>query len=170
FPTSVLLPGIHFVDSGSEYFYSLDLAKTDIDDSGASHIEGLGGLRVLSIAHTNITEKGVEAILQKHVWLSSIDLTGVSISNHCLGRAKGSLLESIVLRGTPIDDSAGPHLATRVGLASLDLSFTGITNRMLEDIGKIRSLKSLRLAGTRITDGGLKELAKLSQLISLDLN
>ena len=78
-----------------------------------------------------------------------------------LTRAKS--LRSITLSSETLTDEGIAYL---LGLPHLDLfrlnDGTGVTDRSLESLGQIRTLKHLQLNETQITDAGLEHIAKFA--------
>lgn len=78
-------------------------------------------------------------------------------------------LERLLLEGTSVDDAAVARLHRWPKLASLDLSYTKITDDGLRDLASM-PLRHLRLAGLEVGDAGLEAISRLGTLAVLDLD
>jgi hypothetical protein len=81
-------------------------------------------------------------------------------------------LQRLYLARTHVDDTALARLASRPGLAGLevlDLEDCAIGDTTVQQLGAFRELHAVNLAGTRISDVGGAQLGRLTKLSIVDL-
>ncbi|CAJ1942982.1 unnamed protein product [Cylindrotheca closterium] len=125
---------------------SLDLADTDLSDSGMRHLAKFTKLKRLSLFYCNVSNSGLHHLAQ---------LTS---------------LESLNLDSRDIGDEGLYHLRHLKNLKALDIFSGRITDSGCALISKIKSLESLELCGGMISDLGCAMLASLENLTSLNLS
>eukprot|EP00526_Cylindrotheca_closterium_P006869 CAMPEP_0113605442 /NCGR_PEP_ID=MMETSP0017_2-20120614/2331_1 /TAXON_ID=2856 /ORGANISM="Cylindrotheca closterium" /LENGTH=743 /DNA_ID=CAMNT_0000513935 /DNA_START=1382 /DNA_END=3613 /DNA_ORIENTATION=+ /assembly_acc=CAM_ASM_000147 len=125
---------------------SLDLADTDLSDSGMRHLAKFTKLKRLSLFYCNVSNTGLRHLGQ---------LTA---------------LESLNLDSRDIGDEGLYHLRHLKNLKALDIFSGRITDSGCSMISKIKSLESLELCGGLISDLGCAMLASLENLTSLNLS
>lgn len=76
----------------------------------------------------------------------------------------GYVLETLILRASPIDGSGLIHLECLPELKVLDLSDTRVTDCALKHLTRLKHLERLGLEHTPVTDKGLRYLEKLDTL------
>lgn len=172
------------------------LAATQISDEGLRWVGQLPALRALDLSATAITGRGLGYLDRLQV-LTTLDLSGCvnlradGLAGLRLMRALAELrlarcgmltdsslvhlrplvgMRALNLEGLNITDASLLYLAGMTVLASLDLSWTPMSDRGLARLTDLRGLQSLSLSGTQITDAGLMSLAELPDLAYLDLS
>lgn len=125
---------------------SLDLADSDLSDSGIRHLAKFTKLKCLSLFYCNVSDSGLRHLAQ---------LTS---------------LETLNLDSRDIGDEGLHHLRHLKNLKALDIFSGRITDSGCFMISKIKSLESLELCGGMISDLGCAMLASLENLTSLNLS
>jgi len=136
----------HLSDGVVPNLTALDLADTDVTDTGMAHISKFTKMTRLSLFYCNISNAGL-----RH--LSSM-----------------TTLEALNLDSREIDDEGLSYLCCLNRLKSLDLFSGRITDAGCVHLSKIKSLESLELCGGGIADRGCSNLASLENLTSLNLS
>ncbi len=136
------LTGKHISASRFPSLRSLHCYFSAIDDAGMAEIGQLSNLRTLDVQHSRVTDAGVAAISSlEH--LKSIDLANTEVT----GAGIGALRD----------------------LEDVDLSFTYLTDEVLEEIGRLRGLRVLSMSDcVFVTDNGMKALAHHPQLENIN--
>jgi Leucine-rich repeat (LRR) protein len=185
---------------------TLDLEETPLTEAGLKEVAGLKNLQALNLAQTKVTNDGLKA-LARCKRLQSLDLSRTQVTGAGLKPLeKLKRLRTLSLSEIPITDEglkvvsnlknlqrlylfsqmkyADPALkrlarVTEKGLeelgrldklVSLQLSGLPVTNEVLEELAeKLENLQELELADTEVTNKGLTALAKLGTLQELNL-
>lgn len=156
------------------FIVELDLAYAEVQDEDARHLAScttvLPALRTLSLSHTRISNRGIQALAQAGLLqqLEALKLAKMSITEtamECL-KGLGNLRELLV---SYINDAGAKAIADANldSLESLAIPDSRVTNRGLGVLldGLPASLASVRLIGGRdISDQGLKSLERLHDL------
>ena len=160
---------------------ALDLEVCDgVTDASCGVLAGMSNLRALILKKTafepaRVTDDGVLQ-LAKLQHLELLDLYANSVTDagvEHLGRMQS--LRSLDLSLVAITDKALPHLADLPNLEHLSLLFSEgfagptVTDKGLQSLARVKSLRSLNLTAARITDAGLEPLKRLTQLEELRL-
>lgn len=142
-----------------------------VSDEGLKHLANLTGLRLLVLWGNPISGHGVESLsgLKR---LRHLDLSRTQVTDRRLA-GLGSLtgLERLDIANNPqLDGSFRAYVADLPNLQSLVLRGSGITDSALSHLKDARNLQALMLDRTRITDDGLHNLRGLTSLLSFDLS
>ena len=159
-------------------------------DSGLDSIQGLSGLRELSLRQAGIkghTLAAFKNLMGLDVTLTPFDDAGMGNLTGMAGLRRlwigdtlitdagmGSLsslrnLEDIDLHGTAITDAGLAKLSGLTHLRKLNLMGTAITDAGLEILREMRDLEYLNLYRTKVTNAGLDRLKPLTALREIDL-
>ena len=131
--------------------------------------KGLTHLQLLNLANTNVTDKGLEALVGM-TELQRLSLSGTKVTGAGARHLKGlTRLEQLNLSNTNVTDLGLEHLKGMTNLERLNLSRTKVTDAGIGHLKGMAKLQVLRLRGTRVTDAGLKQLDGLTRLEVLDL-
>ena len=126
-------------------------------------------IRSLNLADSQISDTGL-ADLRRLTRLESLDLSGTSVTDSGLASlAAFSELAQLNLADTSISDHGLASIATLANLADLDLADTRITDAGVAHLVPCRKLTRLVLSGTRITGAGLEQLTAAKDLVELVL-
>jgi Leucine-rich repeat (LRR) protein len=139
----------------------LYLSRTSVGDESLEMIGGLKQLVELSLSYTRITDKELGR-LGGLIHLHKLSLRGTEIGDAGMERISISInqqLRNIDLRETQITSKGAMHLARLPHLEWLDVSWTGIDDRVMSMCSEFKELEVLILDGTHITDVGLQKLA-----------
>lgn len=133
--------------------WSLSLASPRITDEGLRHLEGLGSLQVLDLKHAHVSGKGIDRLTQ-FMSLNVLSLPDSSFDDDDLASCAPSLLGvyTLDLSGTRVTDGGIPYLAPMTRLRYLRVAHTSITGKGFRALAGLPSLKSVDLSGTSITD------------------
>ncbi len=164
FDAVLQLPNLKFISGGvffknahlarlkkSKSLEALDLSSnTLIDDDSMKYVAQLPQLKYLNLWHTNINDAGVKHLRP----LTSLKRLKLMVSRQS---------------DRPRITSAGvTALSEMSSLEVLDFADVGDPDGVLEQISKLKNLKSVSIGGRRdtgfISDAGLKHLAKLTKL------
>jgi Leucine-rich repeat (LRR) protein len=187
----------HLADNGvTPNLQTLDLADTDVTDSGMIHIAKFKQLKHLSLFYCNISNNGLRHIsklehletlnldsrdisddglrhLSQLKRLKSLDIFSGRITDSGCGHIAmiGASLETLELCGGGVGDLGCTLLAaTLENLTSLNLSQNEkISNRGAAALAALSNLKALNLSNTRVNSSALRYFSGLTQLQSLAL-
>lgn len=176
--------------AGLKKLKSLGILDCPIDDAGMRNLKGLS-LEELDLRHAVITDRGIEAIsdmttlerlafadtaitdkafidLAKLQNLRVLSVAGApGIQGTRLKEISGlKNLEFLYLLDCPIDDAAIKSLKG-MKLKVLGLCLTQITDRALDDIKDMTTLKQLYVGSTKVTKAAI---AKLRGIRALEIN
>lgn len=155
----------------------LALGQNPISDAGLAPIATLRDLDSLWLEKTGVTDACIEE-LSHCPKLTFLELNGTAVTDAFLARLADMVrartafvgLQSLHLHKTEVTDDGLKHLPTLSNLQSLWLSWTQVTDAGLPTIARLTKLRSLRLGGCPISDAGLASLRPLRQLRSLWLD
>ncbi len=154
----------------SGHVVAVDLTSTWITDADLARIGRLEHLRKLDLAHTKITDVGMEQLkpLREVTDLSLyyaeyITEDGIA---HLMGWSR---LERLNLRGTKVTSKVFDHLARLRAQRSLDLAYTQIDDEGFEELSALPRLEDLAIGGNRLTGACLPLLKPLASLRRLDV-
>ena len=151
----------------------LDLAQTKISDAGLAELGPLEKLAYLMVTETGITDAGVKYICQ-HRTLLHLNLGGTKITDDAvLDLAKLPRLAELMLTGGPparITDRALERLTPLRSLKKLYLNGTAVTDVGLRYLKELPNLDTIGLYWTGITDKGVEQLAEIKSLRHVNLN
>jgi Leucine-rich repeat (LRR) protein len=149
---------------------SVDLTSSWITDADLTRLAALSHLRKLNLAHTKITDVGMQYLT---------GLTGVTdlnlyyaeyITEDGIAPLRGwTGLERLNLRGTKVTSKVFEHLAHLPALRSLDLAYTQIDDEDFEQLAALTHLEELAIGGNRLTGAALPLLKLLPALRALDV-
>jgi hypothetical protein len=118
---------------------------TKFDDADARLVAGMSKLRILSLANTRITDKGLAEIRGLNS-LTTLNLEHTKISDDGLRHiAQFRKLKSLNLAGTAISEAGLAHLAPLRELVHLDLSETRVGDEHPESLPTFGALVMLSL-------------------------
>ena len=110
----------------------LDLSSTRVTGAGLARLGGLKVLRKLSLGYVALDNAGMATLVRVLPQLQVLDLNMAHVTDSCLAPlAKLPALHTLVLDGTEISNAALPHLAKFPALAFLDVSDTGVTEKVV---------------------------------------
>jgi Leucine-rich repeat (LRR) protein len=149
---------------------SVDLTSTWITDADLSRIGALGRLRRLNLAHTKITDVGMQ-YLKELTGVTELNLYFAEyITEDGIAALKGwTSLERLNLRGTKVTSKVFDHLAHLTSLRALDLAYSQIDDDGFEQLTSLTHLEELAIGGNRLTGGCLPLLKLLPALRKLDM-
>ena len=141
---------------------SLDLRKTNVDDTALTHLSQLNTLRILKLEYNQqLTDKGIEKIAGL-TQLSELDLAFVPVTDQSIDSlTQLKSLTKLYLYGTLISDEGLRRLPE---LPELEVLYVGrdegaeITDASLEILTARQSLKTLGIPGTRFSPEGIQKL------------
>lgn len=117
-------------------------------------IDFFARVRMVDLSRTLCTDNDLE-ILQLIPNLKELYLRGVPyVTSDGIANLSGIRLETLSLDGNQYSDEVGE---------------TGLNDRALVHVGKLRTLKDLSIEQNRFTDDGLKHISNLTRLESLSL-
>ena len=133
-------------------------------DDVLADVARLTSLRVLSVANTRVTDRGLTAcrglVRLRTLDLSNSDIAGLSLQE--LGPL--SDLRVLSLMNTEVSDVGFRRAPNFPKLESLDLSHTKITDDSLDKLSQYTSLLSLELRATETGTAGFTFLSHLKRL------
>lgn len=137
-------------------------------DAAIDHIVQIPQLGQLSITGSDITDKGLETLIEKCPNMHHVAFEDMKISDESALQLKRlRKLRFLDLEGTQVTDEIASVIADLPELTHVDLTRTHVTNAVLPAIGNLKKLNNLQLEETKITDAGLASLTKLKGLHSL---
>jgi hypothetical protein len=177
----------HIVDADIEFLrgmpelIGIGLDNTGITDVGLESYYDLKELRRIEIGGTNVTEKGVEALLLKHPETTEMTINDLPITDRIMsliGRCNfiwahrtkisdaglavfgGNEINTLLLDGTAITDEGLRNFAG-AGIYNFGLTDTAITDTGLSYLSNMKRIDLLHLKGTKVTETGVAELQKV---------
>lgn len=127
--------------------WSLFLASPRITDRGLQQLDAMGSLQILELNNAHVSGKGIDRLTQ------FMSLNVLSLRDSSFG-----------------DDDLATCAPSLLGVYTLDLSGTQITDGGILYLAPMTRLRYLRVAQTSITGKGLRALADLPSLLHLDLS
>jgi len=173
---AIVLYAMRLNGSGLKYLRDeplerLEMAESKIDDKHISPLGQLKKLKVLNISYTWLSDKGLETIDE----LPNLIELQISGCQKMTSKAVDSLLkiapkvERLEIGFTPIGKAGYEKLVGFKNLASLDVSYSDLTDDMVQPILKLK-LRDLSIAkNPRLTDATLKQLAKNRSIDNLKI-
>ncbi len=172
----------------------LDLLGTALSDDGARQLAHMTKLEELNLYGTKITNVAIE-VLKDLKQLKVVDLRYTRVNRAGVDRLRASVAGCDVSFLDPSVRPALPGAADRIvssagekavaewvraiggqavaengKLLEISLAGTGVTDRLLQNLEGLNSLKKLALRSTEIGNLGVAQLAKLTALEELDLD
>ena len=151
----------------------INLKGTAITDAGLNHLRNMTSLKQLNVTHTSVTDAGVASLKKSLPHLQVTHLSHAeSHSQLAITNAGGTEYfdengRLIEIRFTPgkLNDfqllGLQKHFEVwKSTLRSIDLTDCHITDRGLEALAGLTSLRQLTLKGTEVTVGGVKSLMR----------
>jgi len=170
------------------------LDRTRTEDADLENISNIGGLMVLSLERTDVTDNGMKhlARLRELLWLnlnrtrvgsaglsnlsSLTNVTVLSLADSLvddigiISLKKMEKLRSLDLSGSRVSDEGVSHLRNFESLKSLNLSETQVTNLAISHIVMNKKLTSLFIRHTEVNDKCLDSIRKMKELSFVDLS
>jgi internalin A len=160
-PSLRLLPSLKLLDvNGSQRTdsgrWGLMLTDVNVESIGA-----LTQLETLNIGGSIVSDVGMKA-LASLAGLKSLDLSRMEITAQGLEPlTKLAKLQRLNLwQCARIDDKAAQYLLKMNRLEILDLGDTAVTDKLLDDLAGMKSLKLLLVGGTKITPARVEQFRK----------
>jgi hypothetical protein len=165
--TGLALPSLRLLPSMKR----LDVNGSQRTDSGRwglmltdANVESIGALtqlESLNIGGAIISDAGMKA-LANMASLKSLDLSRMEITAQGLEPVtKMTKLQRLNLwQCDRIDDRAAEHLMKMNGLEVLDVGDTAVTDKLLDDLTGMKSLKLLMVGGSKITPARVEQFRK----------
>jgi len=150
---------------------TLEVHNTELIDSGLSAIQGMVGLKRLSLdGNYKLTDTSLEYLASLKS-LEDLDLSHTSVRGTGLGWLKGlKNLKRLDLSGTKLGNAQMVEVTAFASLEELNLSATNITSGYSGELSCLTRLRKLSLNGTLIGDSRLADLAAITSLEELDLS
>ena len=172
-----LLPGSPAIgDAGLKSLASLskleaiELSGEDLTPRGLAAIEGMSGLRKLTLRNApKLTGPALSSVGQLN-GLTKLVITGCPLSDDDLIHLRTLKNLQRIELDPHFGDVAVEHLAAMTALESLDLSRHPITDASTKLLAELPHLTSLNLAETKISNPGVAALSKSSSLRELMLD
>jgi hypothetical protein len=149
---------------------TLEVHYSELGDSGLIAIEGMVGLKRLSLNGSyKLTDAGLEYLAGLKS-LEDLDLSNTPLRGTGLSWLRGlKKRKKLDLSGSEMRDAQLVHVAAFGGLEELDLGSTPLTFESVRQLSQLTRLRKLDLYGTRIDDSRLADLAAIGSLEELDL-
>ncbi len=147
----------------------LTIQRTNIGDDDLVHLEKHPQLVELKIGNTNVSDAGIERIARFCPHLEELDVQYLPLTCRS-GRAIAQLkkLENLNIGNTSIGVGGLAALATLPDLRQLSLPKIA-TDRGMQEVGKMKSLRTLFIYYAKVTDAGTAHMAGLTNLEFLRL-
>jgi tRNA A-37 threonylcarbamoyl transferase component Bud32/Leucine-rich repeat (LRR) protein len=153
---------------GLQELQTLNLSGTKVTPAGLKHLAGLKKLQRLGIANDHVTDEALEVLHQsRQIHILQLP-TGVGNSQPLSDDAITDILIDSS-RGYRITNKGLQYLAGLKSLKKLYLSDLPITDEGLQHLAGLSSLQELNLRKLQITGAGLKHLGGLQNLQTLHL-
>jgi len=160
-----MLPLLLFLLAETE----LDLTSQWVTDADMARVAQMRDLRKLDLAHTKITDSGLEH-LKPLTGIRELSLYYAEyITDDGIAHLKGwKDLEILNLRGTRVTSKVFEHLAALPNLRQLDLGFTQIDDEGFDRLASLVHIERLGIGGNRLSGTCLPVLKLLPALRDLD--
>jgi internalin A len=162
-------------DSGFSYLTNLPNLKslslnrnTAVSDEGLKDLSGFSSLESISIDSNKMTGEGLK-YLKSIPALKEVSLNLTMINDEGMQYLSGLPITGISLRNTVVTDRGLEAIKDLVSLKSISLQNTAITDAGMQYFANLKNLEYVRLRDTKITSEGLKYVKNLSVLKSLVL-
>ena len=148
----------------------LNLARTRVSDAGLGELAGLHALSTLDISSTKVTDDGLRQLTEIRR-LTALTLSNTLVTDRGLEHvARMRHLRSLDLYNCQAASGKGlGQLRSLQELACLDLSHTAANDETTRHLSGLRRIRELYLFGDQITDRGLESLATMASLRTLGL-
>jgi len=124
---------------------------------------------VCRLARLDISDTSMSCI-GKMQSLQSLDLSESTIDDRSLRHIEHLPLHDLNLFGTNISDRGVQHIAKIKTLRSLNIGATQISDEAIEQLSSLVDLEVFRFCATKITDKGFQSLARLRNIRQLDVS
>ena len=149
---------------------AVDLSSTWITDADLGRIAEIKSLRKLNLAHTRITDVGIEHLKSLENVVEMNLYYAEYITDTALAHLRGwKKLEVLNLRGTRMTSQLFENLSQLTALRSLDIAFTEVEDDGFEQLSTLARLEHLAMGGNRLSGTALASLKLLPALRSLDV-
>ena len=148
----------------------VNLPNSRIDDEGMQLLVAMSNLEHIDLSNTRITDAGV-ACLAGATSLRSLELSDTGVTDVGLHKLAGlTQLRNLAVNSTAVSDRGLSVVAGMPLLKGLDIENTQVTDAGLVYVGKLKNLQMLSVLGNRgVTDRGLEQLHELHSLRFLQL-
>jgi Leucine-rich repeat (LRR) protein len=149
---------------------AVDLSSTWIKDADLERVGEIKSLRKLNLAHTKITDVGIEHLKPLENVVEMNLYYAEYITDTALAHLRGwKKLEVLNLRGTRMTSQVFESLSQLTALRSLDIAFTEVEDDGFEQLSTLARLEHLAMGGNRLSGTALASLKLLPALRSLDV-
>lgn len=148
---------------------ALDLSGTRVTDQGLSHLETLRRLDWLSLAGTSVSNDGLR-FLEPLTELGFLDLTRTNINDDGMAHLTSLQKLDVLCLPEEVTDAGMQEIGKLKRLRTLYASHTRITDAGLQAlvVGKV-PLRTLSLYHTNVTDEGISYLTRIRTLEDVNL-
>ena len=123
----------------------------------------------LQTAAASFNTLGVSAtVVSNRLVLNFVNLKEISPDILRAMEAHRGQINSLILRGLPLNDASISNLPDMPALRNLNLSRTNITDMAMRSLTRFTSLEQLNLYETAVSDAAIPEIARLNKLKSLN--
>jgi Leucine-rich repeat (LRR) protein len=148
----------------------LDLTGAWVTDADLAKVAQMPQLRKLSLAHTKITDLGLEYLKDLRNVTELDCYYAEFLTEDGIAHLKGwTQLQRLNLRGTRVTSKVFEHLTHFPNLRWLDLGNTQIDDEGFEQLTSLTHLEHLAIGGNRLNGSGLTYLKLLPSLTDLDV-
>lgn len=149
-------PGTFFTN---EKITQIVFSNQPQSDEDFSIIEKFPNVKILQIESGKISDAGMPSVAKlkslKELWIKGSPITDAGIE-HLRGLTE---MEKLILNGIPISDEGVKNFQDMTKLTWLSLSGCGgITDKSIDELQKLKSLKTLFVDMTKITPDGATKL------------
>ena len=141
-----------------------------ITDAGLAHLVGLPMLGNIDVTSSQVTNRGIEQLIARHLHLRTLDLSQSDLVTTAALRDLPNLKHFQILRGPNDCSDETLKILGKVPLVQhvFVADYPAVTDNGLEHLLGMRWLRTQEL-GAGITDVGMQHIAKMTRHIRLDL-
>lgn len=143
------------------------IAGTALSDEAILHLNSLPKLRTIVVGGYEITDRGLEHLA--HFPIEHLTIFRASITPRGLDFFKSHKLRTLALNYCKQIDEEDFDKQVVANIVRLDLQNTSISNRFIEKIAGIETLRKLSVSNTRMTSAVFEQISDCTNLEELDV-
>jgi hypothetical protein len=144
----------------------IDLSWSLVSDHDVDWLTDLKYLREVDLSHTKITDAGVVKL--EKLQLQTLSLSSTAVTDACIRKLPLRSLRTLELADCGLSEVGVRELSSAKRIETLHIGGGRITNRCLEYLRKLKSLRRLEIETSRITPSGVADFHKALPHVDLE--